>query len=175
MPAAQPYQTKEDALIQQEWARYDASLKQLREMHKVSPDTLNFLSGLEKRLHGYYFFPESPKLGNGPCLGNSFTPTKISTDEFDHLIQVIEKDNLILYPTTTDWGFRPAFQVLYGERPAPGISADVNLLLLFAEYQLPQGYDFKAVKPHFLQPRNKRLVKALGLKRIDERDVMYMY
>ena len=69
------------------------------------------------------------------------------------------RDDLVIYPTTTNFGFSVSFEISRGTKPVPGVKAEKERLLTFSERQLPEGYNFQRLSPHFLSGRNKRLMK----------------
>ncbi|MEK6874016.1 MAG: hypothetical protein AABW91_04170 [Nanoarchaeota archaeon] len=85
---------------------------------------------------------------------------KITEDEIARALEILERrDDLVIYPTTTNFGFSVSFEISRGTKSVPSVKAEKERVLIFSERQLPEGYDFKALSPHFLSERNKRLMK----------------
>ncbi|GEM_PF-4223594 len=94
---------------------------------------------------------------------------KLSEEELLKILEVVEKrDDLVIYPTSTNFGFSVSFEVSQGIKPVPTIEAKTERLLTFSERQLPNGYDFQRLSHHFTSPRNLHLMKWYGFE-IDSR------
>jgi|SRR3989344_4293334 len=85
---------------------------------------------------------------------------KITGDEISKTLEILERrDDLVIYPTTTNSGFSVSFQISRGIKSVPGVKAEKERVLTFAEKQLPKEYDFQRLSPYFLSERNKKLMK----------------
>jgi len=136
---------------------------------KIKED-YKFLAALDKKLHYYYETTFTPNMSGGPIHGkaSSFTSRKLTAEEMERTLQVVEKQNLILHPVDANFGFHPAFRVAEAKK-----NKKTPSLLVFDEKQLPEGYSFDALSKFFLSKRNLAMMKLAGLEKPREKDHYY--
>lgn len=105
-----------ERLIRESKKEYNLQIELLKQEGKLSPQYLDFLARLEERVHHYKWFVEPVKLGGDISLSNEYPRVEISSPELGQVVEIIDRENLILYPTTTDNYFSLAFSVLHGEK-----------------------------------------------------------
>ena len=121
-------------------------------------EDIEFLKQLDKRTCEVIKCEEGAYKG---CIRlNCNYENKISINEIQKVLNIIqERDDLVIYPTTTNFGFSVSFEISRGIKPVPTIEAETERLLTFSERQLPNGYDFQRLSQHFMLPRNLHLMK----------------
>jgi hypothetical protein len=131
---------------------------------------LTFLQELDERTH---------KISLGTYVGQPVgyhltTDARLSSDEVGRILNAVRTHNLLLFPTTTNFGFRISFSVVRAEQPTPGVDPDLECLLLFGEKQLPPEHSWETLSEVFLGERNRELMDLYGLPPIRDR-VHYEY
>lgn len=89
-----------------------------------------------------------------------FTKRKLNEAELGRIFAVVEKEGLILYPSTTTFGFHPAFEVFSAERVAPGVPPQFELILKWRLDQSPEGWTWQKMSKHFTKAET---LKFFGL------------
>ncbi|MBN2458768.1 hypothetical protein JXB28_00640, partial [Candidatus Woesearchaeota archaeon] len=133
-------------------------------------DDYKFLSALDKKLHYYHETSFTPNISGSTIHGkaSSFTSRKLTAEEMERTLQVVEKQNLILHPVDANFGFHPAFRVAEAKK-----NKKTPSLLVFDEKQLPEGYSFDALSKVFLSKRNLAMIEFAGLEKPREKDYYY--
>lgn len=96
---------------------------------------------------------------------------KLNVGELKRIFAIVEDLGLILYPTTTEFGFHPCFEVLSAEVTAPGIPPEVTQLLKWRLDQSPPKWTWQRMSKHFA---SAAAVKHAGLDPI-QGEVHYQY
>src|SRR3989344_3079786 len=62
---------------------------------------------------------------------------RITEAELSQVLETVERrDDLVIYPTTTNSGFSVSFQISKGTKSVPSVKAEKERVLTFAEKQL---------------------------------------
>lgn len=116
---------------------------------------LNFLSGLEQRLH--FTAPHALNVppGREPITVRTdhYNDSFLTTEEMEQVFGIVERQELALYPMNTRMGFAVGFEV--------ADPSSRKALLTFEEKQLPAGYDFNRMAQYFMRPENVARAAAL--------------
>ncbi len=76
--------------------------------------------------------------------------TFLSEREVKRVLKIVEDESRFTFtPCNTDFGFRVGFDVYSVSETAPGVPFEIELLLRFTERQLPKGWGWDQLKPHF--------------------------
>jgi len=102
---------------------------------------------------------------------DSFTDRKLTNGELARVFEIVESEGLVLYPTTTTFGFHPAFEVFSATRAAPGVPPEFELLLKWRLDQSPEGWTWARMAEHFTKPEQ---LEFLGLPPIED-EAHYQY
>ena len=87
----------------------------------------------------------------------------LTKKEIEKILSIVRSGELILYPTTTPFGFAPAFQIFKGTKLTPEIEGTVEDIFYFTENQSPEEYKFDKLSQTFLSARNLELMKFYGM------------
>ncbi len=107
-------------------------------------------------------------------VNENFHDRQISNREALRILGISRKNNVVLYPSTTQFGFATAFGMERVDLVAPEVEPITELLLRFREDQLPKGYDFERLSPYFLEDINMRTANLAGIE-IKPDKVNYIY
>lgn len=101
-----------------------------------------------------------------PISRTYYKNIKLSVSEVERILSIVEnRGNVLLMPIGGEFGFHPAFQVLYFEDTAPGIEKfEHKPILRFDRDQLPQGYDFARLAEHFTSQGNLQKARFAGVE-----------
>ena len=135
--------------------------------------SLEFIINLDKKLHyttKYY----SDVYGEG--IFDNYTNKKINVNELNELLRIVKKENLILCPIKTNYGFSVGFEVHKFKFPFLDKGPDkTETLLKFKENQLPEGYNFNKLSKYFMRKENLAFAKTAGLGEIVNCYTEYCY
>lgn len=136
-----------------------------------------FLESLNKKLHRVEDFAMWPNMRGRELRSSTdlFTDKSMTRDELERLLGIVEKDELMVYPTNTNMGLSVGFVVAEGYAIAPGVPPSIHVRVLFKENQLPQGYDFDRLKPYFLSDKNVDRMHFYGLSKPEADRSVYDY
>jgi len=137
---------------------------------------MNFLNNLDKQLRSVEII-ENPRAHHDfqkRFADETFSNRKLTKRDTIRILAVSRRNNAVLYPTTTQFGFATAFGLNKIEPIAIGAHPVNELLLRFREDQLPKGYDFDTLSPYFLEDLNIRTANLAGIE-IHEEKVHYVY
>ena len=112
----------------------------------------------------YTEYPTENRYGD-PVTGIEETTRKLTQNELERILKIADSnDNLVLIPDTIDFDFGPAFRIYRLEDFAPGVEPEKELILYFAETQLPEGDNFNTIKAHFISDRNLEKARHYGFE-----------
>jgi len=128
---------------------------------------LEFLVNLNIKLHytkvGYNWFL-------GEIEEDHYTAEKLTSQEYQMMIDIIERNNYLFSPINTAMGFSVGFQVSEIEHLTPGLEPKGKSLLKFKEDQLPEMYNFERISQDFMKPKNLERAKFIGIEIVNDRD-----
>lgn len=139
----------------------------------LSRDDRVFLDYIEKKCHGTH--PMSGGRGRGPSVHHDYHDTKLTEDELLRLIAITgNKDNdLVLVPNCTTFYFGgPAYLILQADKPTPFIPATFKSVVHWSQPQMPPGWNFERMKPHFV---SEELVAYYGMDEFSRDEDSYVY
>ena len=84
----------------------------------------------------------------------------------ERILSIVKgRGDVLLMPIQGEFGFHPAFQVLYFEDTALGIEkTEHKPILRFDRDQLSQGYDFARLAKHFTSQVNLQKARFAGVE-----------
>lgn len=123
----------------------------------IKTKDLEFLVKLDRKLHEVSQSTFTPNISGTPFKVSYDTYTKKSMNkkEARKILNIIERNNLALYPINTSMGFSVGFQIAN-----PNTKKSI---LTFKESQLPENYNFKTLSKYFMQQENIEKSKSLGI------------
>ncbi|MBN2368040.1 hypothetical protein JXC34_03400 [Candidatus Woesearchaeota archaeon] len=140
-------------------------------MDKRQPtkDELDFISGLDQRLHYIHTQTYTPNISGNPfdISVDQFTDKTLSEDDLERLLKILDNTNLVFFPKNTNWGFSVGFRITYIP-PRFGVMTSKDILT-FKEAQLPEGYSFDRLSEYFMRPSNIQRAKSIGVEFVNDR------
>lgn len=113
------------------WAEPDAS-------------ALAFVAAVEAKCHAYRSVA-GDRHHPGKRQLDDYHKVKLTEAELQGLSAITGRCEIFVLPTSTAFGFAPAFMVVEPVKPYPDVPASLTVLAKFEERQLPEGWDFDRV------------------------------
>ncbi len=137
------------------------------ERNQIFAEAEEFLRQVAKKCY-YKQDCYSPVYGNAKI--DSYHDVKITQDEVERMMEIVQEFDLPFFPINTNMGFSIGFAIA---RPGLNINPVIREIdgyyIKFLEKQLPNGCDFNELSEVFLRPRNLELMKWYNLGEIKER------
>lgn len=137
----------------------------------LTNNEIDFLKDLGGKLRSVKILNDPQK---GKFASETFSERNLTEKELSRIIKISKKNNVVFYPTMTQYGFSTAFGISKVDVIAPGVDPNVELLTVFREDQLPEGYNFEKLSEYFMEEMNLRTAKVAGIK-ITDNLVDYVY
>ena len=103
---------------------------------------------------------------------DNYHEIKLTDDDLVRLAKIIRENEVFVLPTTTAFGFAPAFMVCEASVAYLNVPSEITTLAMFAERQLPDGWTFDRIAKECFP--DKRQTEFYGL-RFTTRRVDYDY
>jgi len=80
----------------------------------------------------------------------------LTEDEMKKIFNIVkDEDNYIFTPDNVGFGFRVGFRVFFAHQVAPGVPPEISHLFTISEKQLPDGWGWNEMKPHFTSNKKR--------------------
>ena len=129
----------------------------------ILKEDLKFLGKLEKRLHSLKDIELPHNMGMGKI--DEYSERKIIPEEMEKLKEILSKGDYVIFPKDGPFGFYPCFEIDFIEYPSfPILPIKREQILSFSRGQLPTGESFDSLSKYFMDPKNLKLTKKLGIE-----------
>lgn len=119
------------------------------------------IRALETKCHGSHLV-SGDRFHPGPRKIDDYNDVKLTEDELRSLVAITGRCEVFVLPTTTAYGFAPAFMLVQPSKPYPDVPTEITVLAKFEERQLPEGWNFDRVADTMFP--DERQVAFYGLK-----------
>lgn len=142
-------------------------------------DAIDELYDIEKRIHNAYTAHGSDGYDFYTYVAHEYED-ELSAEEYEQIVETVEEENLIVYPTVDKrykWSGASgkAFSILHADKPAPGLEPELEPVLRFKPYQIPEPYEEEDVYELVDSDRNRELIDYFGVRPWEESGISEEY